>query len=53
VLKNSRPEGLDPRRIHLYLSDAEFGATFKQDKGAFGKLQQWKQDKMRKEVGLF
>jgi hypothetical protein len=52
-LKTNRPEGLDPRRIHLYLSDSEFITVFKQDKATFAKLQQWKQDKLRKEAGLF
>lgn len=51
-LKTSTPEGIDPSRRELYLSDADFMEVFKMEKKMFGALAKWKRDMKKKDVGL-
>ena len=37
----------------LYLSDEQFQDKFKMDKASFQKLPLWRQQKLKKELGLF
>ncbi|XP_074002195.1 villin-1 isoform X3 [Numenius arquata] len=47
------PRGVDPSRKEYHLSDKDFQATFGMDRSAFGKLPLWKQQKLKKDKGLF
>lgn len=53
ILKTSKPEGVAADEKEKYLSDAQFLEAFKMDKAAFYKLVKWKQQKLKKEIGLF
>ena len=48
----NRPAGLDQKKLESYLSDIQFKAAFKVDKSAFYKLPPWKQDELKKKLGL-
>ncbi|NXE78610.1 VILI protein, partial [Cochlearius cochlearius] len=47
------PRGVDPSRKEDHLSDQDFKAVFGMDRSAFGKLPLWKQQKLKKDKGLF
>ncbi|NXS67271.1 VILI protein, partial [Pandion haliaetus] len=47
------PRGVDPSRKEYYLSDQDFQAVFGMSHSAFGKLPLWKQQKLKKDKGLF
>ncbi|NXA22796.1 VILI protein, partial [Ibidorhyncha struthersii] len=47
------PQGVDPSRKEYHLSDQDFQATFGMNRSAFGNLPLWKQQKLKKEKGLF
>ncbi|KAM6398335.1 villin-1 [Pluvialis apricaria] len=47
------PRGVDPSRKECHLSDQDFQATFGMSRPAFGNLPLWKQQKLKKEKGLF
>ncbi|NXK24065.1 VILI protein, partial [Arenaria interpres] len=47
------PQGVDPSRKEYHLSDKDFQATFGMDRFAFAKLPLWKQQKLKKDKGLF
>lgn len=47
------PRGVDPSRKEYHLSDQDFQATFGMNRSAFGNLPLWKQQKLKKEKGLF
>jgi tetratricopeptide (TPR) repeat protein len=51
--KKNLPKDYDFCNKQKYLSDAEFNKLFGMDKDAFHKLQKWKQNKLKKKVGLF
>lgn len=48
-----RPRGLDEKKLETYLSDADFKAAFKIERSAFVKLPTWKQEDLKKKLGLF
>ncbi|NWH36962.1 VILI protein, partial [Chloropsis hardwickii] len=47
------PRGVDPSRKEDHLSDEDFQATFGMKRSAFSSLPLWKQQKLKKEKGLF
>uniref|UniRef100_A0A663DRR1 Villin-1 n=1 Tax=Aquila chrysaetos chrysaetos TaxID=223781 RepID=A0A663DRR1_AQUCH len=47
------PRGVDPSRKEYHLSDQDFEAVFGMSRSAFGKLPLWKQQKLKKDKGLF
>ncbi|XP_022790762.1 supervillin-like isoform X2 [Stylophora pistillata] len=47
------PQGVDPAKLEVYLSDDDFKEIFKMEKEAFSKLPGWKQINLKKAVGLF
>ncbi|NXN33231.1 VILI protein, partial [Nycticryphes semicollaris] len=47
------PRGVDPSRKECHLSDQDFQATFGMNRSAFGNLPLWKQQKLKKDKGLF
>jgi len=53
TLQAGCPAGVSAAAKHLALSDADFEATFKMGKVAFGALPKWKQISAKKAAGLF
>jgi hypothetical protein len=49
----SFPPGIDVAAREKYLSDDEFKKVLKMTKAEFAKLPAWRQQKLKKEVGLF
>ncbi|NXU82107.1 VILI protein, partial [Oreotrochilus melanogaster] len=47
------PRGVDPSRKECHLSDRDFEAVFGMKRSAFGNLPLWKQQKLKKDKGLF
>ncbi|NXL79284.1 VILI protein, partial [Leptocoma aspasia] len=47
------PGGVDPSRKEDHLSDADFQAVFGMNRSAFSNLPLWKQQKLKKDKGLF
>ncbi|XP_053569745.1 villin-like protein [Bombina bombina] len=47
------PEGVDPSRKEMYLSDADFVSILGVPKTQFYQMPKWKQQSMKKEKGLF
>ncbi|XP_042639809.1 villin-1 isoform X1 [Tyto alba] len=47
------PRGVDPSRKEYHLSDQDFQAVFGMSRSAFGNLPVWKQQKLKKDKGLF
>ncbi|NXP58450.1 VILI protein, partial [Chloropsis cyanopogon] len=47
------PRGVDPSRKEDHLSDEDFQAAFGMKRSAFSSLPLWKQQKLKKEKGLF
>ncbi|KAM6307209.1 villin-1 isoform 2-T2 [Aegotheles albertisi] len=47
------PRGVDPSRKEAHLSDRDFEAAFGMSRSAFGNLPLWKQQKLKKDKGLF
>ena len=53
TLKSTFPEGVDPTRKEAYLEDSVFKEVFKMTQDEFYQLKKWKQQNLKKEVGLF
>jgi len=53
ILRGERPEGVSPAEKEKYLSDAQFQEVFKMGRAEFAGLKLWKQQKLKKEAGLF
>ncbi|NWX33811.1 VILI protein, partial [Notiomystis cincta] len=47
------PRGVDPSRKENHLSDEDFQAAFGMNRSAFSSLPLWKQQKLKKDTGLF
>ncbi|NXE40465.1 VILI protein, partial [Ptilorrhoa leucosticta] len=47
------PRGVDPSRKEDHLSDGDFQAVFGMNRSAFSNLPLWKQQKLKKDKGLF
>ncbi|NWH76624.1 VILI protein, partial [Piaya cayana] len=47
------PRGVDPSRKEDHLSDQDFEAAFSMSRSAFSNLPVWKQQKLKKDKGLF
>ncbi|NWW31076.1 VILI protein, partial [Panurus biarmicus] len=47
------PQGVDPSRKEDHLSDQDFQAVFGMNRSAFSNLPLWKQQKLKKDKGLF
>ncbi|KAM6131867.1 villin-1 isoform 2-T2 [Phoenicopterus ruber ruber] len=47
------PQGVDPSKKECHLSDKDFQAVFGMSRSAFGDLPLWKQQKLKKDKGLF
>ncbi|XP_076196905.1 villin-1 [Aptenodytes patagonicus] len=47
------PQGVDPSRKEYHLSDQDFQAVFGMSHSAFSNLPLWKQQKLKKDKGLF
>ncbi|KAG8573261.1 hypothetical protein GDO81_012337 [Engystomops pustulosus] len=52
-LAEDLPDGVDPSKKEMYLSDAEFANIFGMPKAQFYTLPKWKQQNMKKQFGLF
>jgi len=53
-LVNKRyPPGIDTTKLEAYLRDEEFESVFGVDRDAFTKMPVWKQQKEKREKGLF
>lgn len=49
----AKPDGIDNSKKEQYLSDEEFKSVMGMDKAAFENLPKWKQQNLKKKVGLF
>lgn len=47
------PEGVEPTRLELYLTSADFEVALGVSRAEFEQLPVWKQTKLKKERGLF
>ncbi|KAM5157459.1 villin-1-like [Mantella aurantiaca] len=47
------PDGVDPSRKEMYLSDSDFANIFGMPKAQFSQLPKWKQQNIKKQQGLF
>ncbi|NXE14840.1 VILI protein, partial [Lophotis ruficrista] len=47
------PRGVDPSRKEYHLSDQDFQAVFNMNRSTFSNLPLWKQQKLKKDKGLF
>jgi len=52
-LKASLPDGVKPNEKEKYLTDEVFQTVFKQTKEQFYTMKLWKQQKLKKEAGIF
>ncbi|XP_040289675.1 villin-like protein [Bufo bufo] len=52
-LAEDLPDGVDPSRKEMYLSDDEFAKIFGMPKAEFYQLPKWKQQNIKKQNGLF
>ncbi|XP_067207104.1 supervillin-like isoform X2 [Linepithema humile] len=53
LLQRPLPDGVDPTRLELYLSQQHFQELFGMSKEEFQQLPVWKQVNLKKEMGLF
>ena len=53
TLQKSAPEGVDPTKKEMYLTDDEFKKVFEMDKPAFASLPAWKQNNLKKKAKLY
>lgn len=53
LMEDDLPEGVDAKRLESYLDDEEFEEIMEISREEFYKLPQWKQDKIKQQVGLF
>ncbi|KAL6422276.1 hypothetical protein ACFW04_010559 [Cataglyphis niger] len=53
LLQRPLPDGVDPTRLELYLSQQHFQELLKMSKEEFQQLPNWKQVNIKKEIGLF
>uniref|UniRef100_A0A669CYN2 Supervillin a n=1 Tax=Oreochromis niloticus TaxID=8128 RepID=A0A669CYN2_ORENI len=53
LLARPLPEGVDPLRLEVYLSDEDFQRALEMSKEEFGTLPGWKQMNLKKAKGLF
>jgi len=52
-LQNNPPRALDSTKLENYLSDDDFNSIFKMDKLSFSQQKLWKQENMKKSIGLY
>ena len=53
VLRKETPQGVQPDKKEVYLSDEQFQEVFGCNQEAFGQLKAWKQKDIKKAKGLF
>uniref|UniRef100_A0A3Q2FUT9 HP domain-containing protein n=1 Tax=Cyprinodon variegatus TaxID=28743 RepID=A0A3Q2FUT9_CYPVA len=53
VLARPLPEGVDPLKLEVYLSDEDFERALEMSREEYGALPAWKQVKLKKSKGLF
>jgi supervillin len=53
LLERPLPEGLDPTKLELYLSEGDYLEALGITKSEFLQLPLWKQTKLKKDRGLF
>uniref|UniRef100_A0A3P9HBG4 HP domain-containing protein n=1 Tax=Oryzias latipes TaxID=8090 RepID=A0A3P9HBG4_ORYLA len=53
LLARPLPEGVDPLRLEMYLSDEDFERALEMSREEYGALPGWKQVKLKKAKGLF
>lgn len=53
LMERPLPEGVNPTKLELYLSDADFEAALGMPKSEFTQMPLWKQTKVKKERLLF
>uniref|UniRef100_A0A3P9M150 Supervillin a n=1 Tax=Oryzias latipes TaxID=8090 RepID=A0A3P9M150_ORYLA len=53
LLARPLPEGVDPLRLEIYLSDEDFERALEMSREDYGALPGWKQVKLKKAKGLF
>ena len=51
--KNELPNGVNAKKLEVYLDESEFEEAFKMSKDEFYAMPLWKQRRAKKEVGLF
>uniref|UniRef100_A0A3Q3A6I2 HP domain-containing protein n=1 Tax=Kryptolebias marmoratus TaxID=37003 RepID=A0A3Q3A6I2_KRYMA len=53
LLTRPLPEGVDPLRLEIYLSDQDFEKALEMSREEYGALPGWKQVNLKKAKGLF
>lgn len=53
LLRRPLPDGVDPTRLEVYLSNDDFFELLSMTKTQFQELPAWKQSAVKKEKGLF
>lgn len=53
LLARPLPDGCDPTRLEVYLSEAEFVPALGVERALFERMPLWKQTDLKKERGLF
>ncbi|KAI1887253.1 hypothetical protein AGOR_G00187970 [Albula goreensis] len=53
LLGNPLPEGVDPQRLEIYLSDLDFQRVLEMKREEFNSLPNWQQINLKKSKGLF
>lgn len=53
LLTRPLPEGCDPTRLEIYLTEAEFEPALGSTRAEFERMPLWKQTNLKKERGLF
>ncbi|KAJ7992271.1 hypothetical protein DPEC_G00276790 [Dallia pectoralis] len=53
LLQNPLPEGVDPKRLEIYLSDHDFQNILDMKRDEYNSLPTWKQVSLKKSKGLY
>ena len=53
LLSRPLPDGVDPAHLEQYLQEDDFEKNLSITRDAFEKLPQWKQNKIKRDSGLF
>ncbi|CDQ81476.1 unnamed protein product [Oncorhynchus mykiss] len=53
LLQTPLPEGVDPQRLEIYLSDHDFQTILKMKRDEYDSLPNWKQVSLKKSKGLY
>ena len=53
LLARPLPDGVDPAHLEQYLQESDFEENLAMTRDSFEKLPQWKQNKIKRDSGLF